>query len=284
MKRIDNIEDLRAILGEWHPEGDRIALVPTMGNLHKGHLSLVELAKQHAERVIVSVFVNPTQFGPKEDFSNYPRTLERDAMKLSRSSADVLFTPSVDTIYPEGAELATQIVVPGVTEELEGAQRPGHFAGVASVVTRLFNICHPNVAIFGQKDYQQFVVLKRLARDLHIPVRLIAGPIVRDANGLALSSRNSYLDEGQCVTAGALSTALATVAAAIEDGHRDYGVLEKAAAAELEAAGLEPDYVTVRDAEDLQLPGDGSTHLVALAAARMGDVRLIDNMLIEVPV
>jgi pantoate--beta-alanine ligase len=283
MKRIDTTEDLRALLTVWHPEGDRIALVPTMGNLHKGHLKLVEMAKEHAERVIVSVFVNPTQFGPNEDFDAYPRTLDKDAMKLTRAGADVLFAPSVAEMYPEGSDNATRIFVPHLSDELEGVARPGHFTGVTSVVARLFNICHPNVAVFGQKDYQQFVILKRMAEDLHLPVKLIAVPTERDANGLALSSRNSYLDDNQRETATAISQVLNSLLSMVEDGNRDFAALEQSAAEQIAAAGLQSDYVAIRDAGDLSAPGDASLHLVALAAARCGTVRLIDNVLIELP-
>ena len=283
MKRIDTTEELRALLIEWHQEGDRIALVPTMGNLHKGHLALVALAQEHAERVIVSVFVNPTQFGPGEDYAAYPRTLEKDALKLTHAGADVLFAPSVDVIYPHGVDDATSVNVPGLSVELEGASRPGHFAGVTSVVCRLLNMCHPNVAVFGQKDYQQFVVLKRMAEDLHLPVQLIAGPTERDANGLALSSRNSYLDKDQQMTAAVISQALHAVSTMLEDGNRDCTALEHSAMEQITAAGLVPDYVTIRDAADLSVPDEGSTHLVVLAAARLGAVRLIDNVLVELP-
>ncbi len=281
MQRVETPGELRALLGEWHPEGDRIALVPTMGNLHKGHISLVELAKEHADRVIVSVFVNPTQFGPNEDFEEYPRTLETDALKLTRAGADVLYVPSVEVMYPEGPDNATRITVPHLSEELEGVSRPDHFAGVASVVCRLFNMCHPNVAIFGQKDYQQFVVLKRMANDLHLPVQLIAAPTVRNDSGLALSSRNGYLDRAQKEAATVISQALISIETMLEDGNRDYAALEKSAAEQITAAGLEPDYIAIRDAEDLSMPDGGSLHLVALAAARTGKVRLLDNVLIE---
>jgi pantoate--beta-alanine ligase len=283
VKRIDTTEELRALLIEWHQEGDRIALVPTMGNLHKGHLALVALAKEHAERVIVSVFVNPTQFGPGEDYAAYPRTLEKDALKLTHAGADVLFAPSVDVIYPNGVDDATSVNVPDLSAELEGASRPGHFAGVASVVCRLLNMCHPNVAVFGQKDYQQFVILKRMTEDLHLPVQLIAGPTERDANGLALSSRNSYLDKDQQMTAAVISQALHAVSTMLEDGNRDCMALEHSAMEQITAAGLVPDYVTIRDAADLSVPNEGSTHLVVLAAARLGAVRLIDNVLVELP-
>jgi pantoate--beta-alanine ligase len=283
MKRIDTIAGLRALLTEWHPQGDRIALVPTMGNLHKGHISLVELAKEHAERVIVSVFVNPTQFGQNEDYEDYPRTLEKDARKLTRAGADVLFVPSVEEIYPEGLDSATRIIVPGLTEEFEGTERPGHFAGVAAVVCRLLNICHPNVAVFGQKDYQQFIVLRRMVSDLHLPAKLIVAPTCRNDAGLALSSRNSYLDEAQQTNALIISEALRNVGAALEDGRRDYPAMEQSAGEQISAAGLSPDYVAIRDANDLSIPAEGAMHIVVLAAARIGEVRLLDNLLVELP-
>jgi len=281
VQRLETPQELRALLAQWHPEGDRIALVPTMGNLHKGHVSLIKLARELADRVIVSVFVNPTQFGPNEDFEEYPRTLETDALKLMRAGADVLYAPSVETMYPEGPDNASRITVPNLSSELEGASRPGHFAGVASVVCRLFNMCYPNVAVFGQKDYQQFVILKRMARDLHLPVQLVAAPTVRSETGLALSSRNSYLNDAERNTAVVISQALNAINAQLEEGNRDFAALEKAATEQIAAAGLEPDYIAIRDAEDLSMPGAGSLHLVALAAARLGKVRLLDNILIE---
>jgi pantoate--beta-alanine ligase len=283
MKQVDSIADLRALLGEWHPQGDSIALVPTMGNLHKGHMSLVELAREHADRVIVSVFVNPTQFGPDEDFEEYPRTLETDAMKLTRAGADVLFAPSVAEMYPEGTEQATGIIVPGICDELEGASRPGHFAGVAAVVCRLLNICHPNVAVFGQKDYQQYVVLKRMVTDLHLPVKLVLADTARTGEGLALSSRNSYLEDEQQSQALVISRALNAVREALQAGQRDYAVLEQAACEQIAAAGLEPDYVSVRDAADLAPPTGDSLRVAVLAAAHLAGVRLIDNLLVELP-
>jgi pantoate--beta-alanine ligase len=284
VKRIDTTEELRALLAEWHPAGDRIALVPTMGNLHKGHLGQVALAKEHAERVIVSVFVNPTQFAPDEDYESYPRTLDKDALKLARAGADVLFAPAAELIYPNGIAHATAVTVPDLSAELEGVSRPGHFSGVTSVVCRLFNICHPNIAVFGQKDFQQYVILKRMVKDLHLPVQLIAGPTERDSNGLALSSRNSFLDKDQQIKAAVIYQALSAVVTMLEDGNRDFAALEHSAAEQITAAGLEPDYVSVRDAEDLSIPSEGSTHLVVLAAARCGTVRLIDNIVVELPV
>lgn len=281
MKRIESIDELRAAIADWREAGARIALVPTMGNLHKGHLALVDIAAAQADHVIVSVFVNPTQFGPNEDYEDYPRTLETDARQLARTGADILFAPAVDEMYPDGPGLSTSLSVAALADELEGASRPGHFDGVASVVCRLMNICHPDIAVFGQKDYQQLVVLRRMCADLHLQVEIIAGATVRDDDGLALSSRNNYLDDAERVTATAIYQSLKAVAAMLEQGNRDYAALEQSAGEQISAAGLDPDYVAIRTAGQLAVPDEASTHLVVLAAARLGDVRLIDNLLVE---
>lgn len=272
---------MRAAVYEWRGAGDSIAFVPTMGNLHKGHISLARLAAENAERVIVSVFVNPTQFGPSEDYEKYPRTLEVDARKLSRAKVDVLFAPTVDEMYPHELTNSTQIIVPELSDMFCGEYRPGHFVGVTSVVSRLLNICMPDIAIFGEKDYQQFIILQRMVDDLQMPVRLLAGPTERDANGLALSSRNSFLDEKQQATAAVIQQSLLAVATRLRDGQRDYAELEQEAMQQIEAAGLEPEFVAIRGAGDLAEPAEGNMRLVVLAAARYGDVRLIDNLLVK---
>ena len=283
MKLVHTIDELRAVSAAWRATGDRIALVPTMGNLHSGHLSLVSLAADNAEHVIVSVFVNPTQFRPSEDYEAYPRTLDADARQLARIGADILFAPSVEEMYPGGIGSTTQVRVPGLSEELCGASRPGHFDGVTSIVNRLINICQPSVAVFGQKDYQQFVILRRMVEDLHLPLQLIAGPIERDEHGLALSSRNRYLNQDQQLTAAVIYQSLRAVNTMLEEGNRDYAALENSAAEQITAAGLKPDYIAVREAGDLSMPDASSTHLVVLAAALLGDVRLIDSLLVELP-
>lgn len=283
MKLVHTIDELRAVSAAWRATGDRIALVPTMGNLHLGHLSLVSLAADNAEHVIVSVFVNPTQFRPSEDYQAYPRTLDADAQQLARIGADILFAPSVEEMYPGDIEGTTEVRVPGISEELCGDSRPGHFDGVTSIVNRLINICQPSVAVFGQKDYQQFVILRRMVEDLHLPLQLIAGPIERDEHGLALSSRNRYLNQDQQLTAAVIYQSLRAVSTMLEEGNRDYAALENSAAEQITAAGLEPDYVAIRKAGDLSVPEKSSTHLVVLAAALLGDVRLIDNLLVELP-
>jgi pantoate--beta-alanine ligase len=278
VERVESAADLRTLIAEWREAGDTIALVPTMGNLHKGHLSLVQLAAEQVEHVIVSVFVNPTQFGPDEDYAEYPRTLDMDARRLSRAGVDVLFCPSVESIYPNGTDDSTTVLVPGLSDELCGEHRPGHFQGVTSVVCRLLNICSPNLAVFGQKDYQQFVILQRMVVDLHLPVRLIAGPTERESSGLAMSSRNSNLDKDQAEAATIIYKSLQNLKAKLEAGEREFAVLEQAAMAEITAAGLVPEYVAIRRVADLTVADAHSLKLMLLAAASLGQVRLIDNL------
>lgn len=278
MQRITTVDEVRLATSLWHEAGDTVALVPTMGNLHRGHMSLVELAAEHAEHVIVSVFVNPTQFGPNEDFATYPRTLQLDARRLSRAGVDILFTPEVEDMYPFGLDVATRVEVPGISDQLCGEFRPGHFVGVTSVVCRLMNICGPDIAVFGKKDYQQYVILERMVRDLNMPVQLLAGETEREPTGLAKSSRNGFLDEADRERAAIIYAALSDAATQVAKGS-DIAVAEQGASAAIAAAGLVPEYVSVRRAEDLALPVAGDTQLVILAAAKLGDVRLIDNVL-----
>jgi pantoate--beta-alanine ligase len=266
----------------WRRAGDTIALVPTMGNLHRGHISLVELASAHAEHVIVSVFVNPTQFGPNEDFAAYPRTLELDARRLSRAGVDILFAPDIDQMYPNGLDAATRVEVPQLSEELCGAFRPGHFVGVTSVVSRLINICAPNIAVFGKKDYQQYVILCRMVADLNMPVKLMAGETERDPSGLAKSSRNSFLDEAEQARAAVIYAGLQRAANLIVTGDATIAEAERYAVELIEAEGLMVEYVSVRRATDLALPDKDDTQLVILAAARLGPVRLIDNVAVSI--
>lgn len=275
------ISDVREHVARYRRAGERVALVPTMGNLHRGHLTLLELARQRAVRVVASVFVNPTQFGPGEDLDRYPRTLERDTQMLAAAGAALLFAPPEPEIYPEGAGQATLVQVPDVTGILEGSFRPGHFAGVATVVTRLFNIVQPDVAVFGEKDFQQLVVIRRLVRDLCMPVEIVAGPTAREDDGLALSSRNQYLDAEQRARAPRLQQALQAVRRRALDGDRDWAAIEAAAAATLTDAGFVPDYVAVRRAADLSMPDGDDRDLVVLVAARLGTTRLIDNLRIR---
>jgi pantoate--beta-alanine ligase len=281
VRTLQSIDDVRAAIHAWREAGDRVALVPTMGNLHKGHLSLVELASQHAEHVIVSVFVNPTQFGPNEDYEDYPRTLETDARKLSRAGVDILFAPAVNEMYPGGSEHSTEVMVPELSAELCGVDRPGHFTGVTSVVCRLFNICTPDVAVFGQKDLQQLVILRRMVADLHLPIELLVGPTVREKSGLAMSSRNGKLDDVQKDQAAILCRALERAADTLRTGTGDAAAIEHSAVAEIEAAGLAPEYFSVRALDDLSVPTAATGRLAVLTAARLGSVRLIDNIVVD---
>lgn len=282
MKVIENINELREQLNEWRHEGEHIALVPTMGNLHEGHISLVESAREHAERVVVTVFVNPTQFGEGEDFEEYPRTLERDTRRLRKCAADVLFAPETESLYPFGLENATRISVPGLSENFCGTFRPGHFDGVATVVARLFAIVQPDVAIFGQKDYQQQLVIRRMAEDLSLAITIVTAPTVREEDGLAMSSRNAYLTEAERATAPELYRALRQIGDDLQDGQRDFEALEARALSMLEDAGFEPEYVAIRRALDLSMPDRDCDELVALAAARLGKARLIDNIVVTI--
>jgi len=270
-------QELEEHLAEWRRQGDHVALVPTMGNLHAGHLSLVKLAREHAERVVVSIFVNPTQFGEGEDFYQYPRTLERDTRRLKTSAADLIFAPDVETMYPLGLKDATTISVPRISENFCGASRPGHFDGVTSVVARLFALVQPDVAVFGQKDYQQQLVIRHMSLDLNLPVAIITGATVREEDGLAMSSRNQYLSESERSTAPVLYEVMSAVGIDLQNGRRDFASLEAESVTRLTDAGLDVEYFSIRRAQNLEVPDRDCDELVVLAAARLGDARLIDN-------
>lgn len=282
MELISTREEIRDLHETWRHHGEHVALVPTMGNLHSGHLSLVELAREHAERVVVTVFVNPTQFGEGEDFEEYPRTMKRDTQRLRKLEADALFAPDVDTVYPFGIDKATLVSVPGLTRNFCGASRPGHFDGVTTVVARLFALVQPDVAIFGQKDYQQQLVIRHMTEDLSLPIRIITAPTVREPDGLAMSSRNQYLSEAERAVAPQLHAALDAIGMELQSGKRNFEGLENDARAKLEAAGFVPDYVAIRRAENLELPDRDCDELVVLAAAHLGKARLIDNIVISI--
>ena len=277
MRIVHTIADLRAQVAAWRAAGERIGLVPTMGNLHRGHLDLVTRMAALADRVVVSIFVNPMQFGANEDFAGYPRTLEADCSQLAPLSTDLVFAPAVEEVYPDGLELATRVEVPGLDDILCGASRPGHFSGVATVVTKLFNMVQPDVAIFGKKDYQQLLVIQRMVRDLNLPLQVLGAETVRDSDGLALSSRNGYLSPAQRRDAPLLAATLQQAVTGIERGERDYAAIEARVAQTLNAAGFVTDYVSLRRQGDLALPQAGDRMLVLLAAARLGRARLIDN-------
>lgn len=278
MRTVADPRSLRAAVQAWKKDGQRVAFVPTMGNLHAGHFSLVELARRHADRVVASVFVNPTQFGPNEDYTRYPRTLAEDSVGLVEHNCDLLFAPAVETMYPSGPDHALRIHVPDIGDTLEGAHRPGHFDGVATVVAKLFLMVEPGLAVFGAKDWQQLLVVRRVVRELALPIEIMAGPIVREADGLAMSSRNRYLDAPQRARAPQLHETLQWMRESFKDGHA-IRAIEGAAVRRLERAGFAPDYAAVRRAEDLGLPGaDERTGLMALVAAKLGNTRLIDNL------
>jgi pantoate--beta-alanine ligase len=276
MDTIREVDALRARIDGWKRDGLRIGFVPTMGNLHAGHYSLIELAQRHADRVVASVFVNPTQFGPNEDFNRYPRTPEQDGQGLAAAGCDALWMPPLATMYPYGAERAVTIRVPGVTEVLEGAHRPGHFDGVATVVARLFNQVQPDVAVFGRKDYQQLAVIRYLVTDLAFPVELIAAETRREPDGLAMSSRNQYLSPEERAIAPIIHRTLIAMCEGIRAG-RPHAEVEAEAGAGLRQAGLDPDYAVIRN-PDLSEPASGDGRFVALVAARLGRTRLIDNL------
>ena len=274
---LTHLDALRATITDWKRAGLRIGFVPTMGNLHAGHHSLVTLARSRADRVIASVFVNPTQFGPNEDYTSYPRTPDEDAAGLAATGCDALWLPDVATMYPFGPDAAVRIHVSGAGDVLEGAHRPGHFDGVCTVVARLFHQVQPDVAAFGRKDYQQLLVVRRMVEDLGFPIELLAGEIVREADGLALSSRNRYLSSEERALAPVLHQTLIRMRdAACAGAPREQ--VEAEADAHLRAAGFVPDYAVLRS-PDLQAPSDGEPGpRVALIAARLGKTRLIDNL------
>lgn len=276
---VENLDELRARVRAWRMAGERIAFVPTMGNLHAGHFSLVELARRHADRVVASVFVNPTQFGPNEDFARYPRTPGQDVAGLREARCDLLWMPSVQAMYPFGADAAVQVRVPGVTDVLEGAHRPGHFDGVATVVARLFLQVQPDAAVFGLKDYQQLAVIRYMATELSFPVEIVAGPTRREADGLAMSSRNQYLSPAERATAPEIHRTLQAMRAQVDAGASP-AEAEASGRARLQAAGFDVDYAAVRD-RALGEAAAGETRLVALVAARLGRTRLIDNLEFE---
>ncbi len=277
MLEVATAAQLREVLNDWRGAGERIALVPTMGNLHEGHLQLVDRARERAERVVVSLFVNPTQFGPGEDLESYPRTLNDDRAALDGRQADLLFVPDEMVIYPHGRS-ACVVSVPALSDGLCGASRPGHFDGVATVVSKLLNLADPDVAVFGEKDYQQLMIIRRMVADLFMPVAIEGVPTCREADGLAMSSRNRYLNDDERQRAPALYRALTGVVRAMIDGRRDYEVILSEARNCLSEEGLEPDYVEVRRDDDLAPPGPADRHLVVLGAARLGKARLIDNV------
>ncbi|MEI8207782.1 MAG: pantoate--beta-alanine ligase [Methylococcales bacterium] len=276
MQIINNVNELREFIKVWRVSGETIAFVPTMGNLHAGHLQLVTQAKAVADRVVVSIFVNPTQFGVGEDFESYPRTEKEDQEKLVSADVDVLFLPSVDDIYTSDAR--TTVTVTDVSDWYCGAYRPGHFAGVATVVCKLFNIVQPNIALFGLKDFQQLTIIRIMVRDLNIPVEIMGVDTVRETNGLAMSSRNTYLTESEKQVASELYRVLCVIRDAILSGVSSYAELEEQALLSLQQVGFKPDYLSVCRSSDLKKAALEDKDLVLLVAVRLGKTRLIDNI------
>ncbi len=281
MRLVHTVSELRREIAGWRAGGETIGLVPTMGNLHAGHLDLLAAARENADRVIVSIFVNPLQFGPNEDFDRYPRTLAEDQARLESADCDLLFAPSVDEVYPQGRTAGTRIVVPGISELLEGEFRPGFFDGVATVVGILFNQVQPDVALFGRKDYQQLLVIRRMVADLHLPIRLVGVATRREPDGLAMSSRNQYLTAAERSLAPGLHRALSAVAQRLRSGSRDFEAVADEARRMLERQGFKPQYLSIRDPDDLGAPRLDGRGWVVLSAALLGRTRLIDN--VEVP-
>lgn len=276
MQQISKIKSLREQLATVRHSGKKIALVPTMGNLHEGHLSLVKQVRERADYIVVSLFVNPTQFVKGEDFDSYPRTLESDLALLNGLNVDLVFMPEMKEIYPDGNEISVEVTVPELDSIYCGKFRPGHFNGVATIVTKLFNIIQPDVAIFGEKDFQQLLVIRSLVNSLNLPIEIIGLATVREKDGLAMSSRNKYLTEDERQQAPALYKCLSKVATTIKNGDQNYEKLEKEAISSLEEAGFKPEYFSICDIKTLKMPIN--QELVIIAAAWLGKARLIDNV------
>jgi len=278
MNTVKTVRELRAAVARARSEGKRIALVPTMGNLHAGHAALVTKASQRADFVVASIFVNPLQFGPSEDLDKYPRTLAADQEKLLNAGCHLLFAPTVEEMYPDGMDGQTRLHVTGVSEGLCGGSRPGHFDGVATVVCKLFNMVQPDMALFGEKDFQQLAVIRKLVRDLNLPIQIFGEPTVRAEDGLALSSRNGYLTNDQRAIAPVLQRTLKQLAERIRQGEHDFPLLLADGCQQIEQAGLRIDYLEIRESSGLR-PATADDHqLVILVAAFLGTTRLIDNL------
>ncbi|RLM19525.1 pantoate--beta-alanine ligase [Brenneria alni] len=275
---------LRREIRRWRQEGKRIALVPTMGNLHDGHMRLVDEARERADIVVVSIFVNPMQFERQDDLDHYPRTLQEDCEKLNQRGVDLVFAPSPNEIYPNGLEEQTFVEVPGLSYMLEGASRPGHFRGVATIVSKLFNMVQPDLACFGEKDYQQLLLIRQLVSDMGYDISIVGVPIVRAKDGLALSSRNGYLSAEQRQIAPQLHQIMATVVAQLAAGNRQIDTLLAQADETLQQAGFTPDELFIRDADTLQPLTAASARAVVLMAAWLGKARLIDNQQVDLTV
>ena len=278
MQVISDIQQIRHLCQSWRDNGESIAFVPTMGCLHAGHLSLVKKAESLADHVVVSIFVNPLQFNDPDDLLKYPNTLDSDINTLTALSVDVLFTPDRDTFYPEGEDKVELLDLGGITTILEGEKRPGHFAGVATVVKRLFELVQPDFAVFGEKDFQQLMVVKQLVEQFSINIEIVGMPTLREKDGLAMSSRNLRLANDERAKAGLIYENLVTIKAALNDGNMNFAELEQSASENLVHAGFIPDYVVIRNTTQLLPPQNHSENMVILIAAKLGDIRLIDNI------
>jgi len=278
MRTVNSVVDLRHEINIWRKEGQRIALVPTMGHLHDGHIQLIKKAASLVDRVVVSIFINPTQFNDEKDFNAYPATLEADSCKLAEAEIDVLFAPATDELYPFGLTAGLQVSIPGLSDILEGESRPGHFIGMTTIVSKLFSAVMPDIAVFGEKDFQQLLLVQRLVADLCLPIEVIACPTQREADGLAMSSRNSYLNDSERKQAVLLFQLLTQLKEQLLSGARDYLYLCKNVFQQLQEAGFRPEYVEVRRAQDLSKAGSDDRDLLVLASAWLGSARLIDNL------
>jgi pantoate--beta-alanine ligase len=278
MKLLTTIAQLREQIAIWRRNGERIAFVPTMGNLHLGHFSLVDVAKQQADRVIVSIFVNPMQFGKNEDLANYPRSLEQDCLGLTEHQADAVFTPTPAMMYPQGLDKQTYVDVPLLGDLHCGASRPGHFRGVSTIVCKLFNLVQPDIACFGKKDYQQLAIIRQMVADLSMPIEVVGVTTERAKDGLALSSRNNYLSPEQRQQGPKLYQILQQLRSTILAGNHNYRLLEQQTKQQLMAAGFTPDYVNISEQQELTLATSAEQNKVILAAALLGNTRLIDNI------
>ncbi|MBF4244588.1 pantoate--beta-alanine ligase [Vibrio anguillarum] len=281
MQTFADISALREQIKQYKREGRRVAFVPTMGNLHEGHLTLVRKAREEGNVVVVSIFVNPMQFDRADDLNNYPRTLDEDLSKLNAEAVDLVFTPTPEIMYPQGLEKQTFVEVPGLSHMLEGASRPGHFRGVATIVAKLFNIVQPNVACFGEKDFQQLAVIRQMVSDLCMDIEIVGVPTVREMDGLAMSSRNGLLTLDERQRAPVLARTMRWISSALRGGRDDYSSIIEDASDQLRAAGLHPDELFIRDAKTLQLISNETTQAVILVSAFLGKVRLIDNQVLE---
>ena len=281
MNQVYSVSELRQYIQHWKDHQQSIAFIPTMGNLHQGHLSLIEKGQSLCDRSICSIFVNPMQFGPNEDFNHYPRTLEQDIELLESVACDLVYMPTASELYPQGLEKISQIIVTDLTESFEGAHRPGHFTGVATIVAKLFNIVKPDISVFGKKDYQQYCVIKKMTQDLNLDVEIIGQETTREPSGLATSTRNQYLSEEQKSKAALIFRTLQNASDKITRGERNFALIEKQAIDSLDQAGFETDYFNVCNADTLKPATPGDKKLVVLVTTRLGDTRLLDNIEID---